>query len=127
LVAPVVVLSSAPLPGTPALVDDPAEVVRDQAKVVFLCAGLAPENLVTFTTALAASGHPGVVLLDSAKASPYTKAFLAAFKPERVELIGSFPEGRGEVERRLELRTARAMDWAAGPLQALWRGLFPKA
>jgi hypothetical protein len=127
LVAPVVVLSNAPLTGTLAQVDDPAEAVRDRAKVVFLCAGLAPEKLVTFTTAVAASGHPGVVLLDSAKATPYTKAFLAAFKPERIELIGSGPEGRSEVERRLEVRVARVMDWTAGPPQALWRELYPKA
>lgn len=128
LTASVVVLLNAPLSGTlaepePRLVGE----VGQREKTVFLARGLSPENLITFTTTVAASGHPGVVLLDTPKASPYTKTFLAALKPERVHLIGAFPEGRGEVERRLDVKTTPTMTWTHGPPRALWRELFPKA
>jgi hypothetical protein len=125
LTALVAVLASAP--GTPPAVSEPAGAVAHREKIVFLGGQLAPEDLVTFTTTLAASRHPGVVLLDSAKASPYTKAYLAAFQPERVELIGTFPEGRVEVERRLEIQTKRMTAWTGGLPRDLWREVFPKA
>jgi hypothetical protein len=128
LAAMLVFLIDTPLSGTPS---DPekgpgkAPVRNDQ--VVFLARGLSPEKLATFTATFAASGHPGIVLLDSAPASRYTKTYLAAIQPERVYLVGSFPDGPGEVERRLGVKIAATLTWTNGPPRALWRELFPKA
>src|SRR5262249_54312514 len=76
----------APLAGTaPPPKGEPSPPAAHRDKVVFLAGDVSTEELVTFTTAVAARGHPGVVLLDSMKASQYTKAYLAAFKPENVQ------------------------------------------
>jgi hypothetical protein len=92
-------------------------------KVVFLGGELAPEELLLFTAAMAASGNPGVALLDSARIDPYQKAFLASFQPERVIPVGLFPHGPSEVERRLEVKPAPGH----ATTRALARSLFPKA
>jgi hypothetical protein len=96
-------------------------------RVVFLGGNLPDENLIAFTSGVAASGHPGVVLFDSAKSNAYTKDFLANFQPERVLPVGSFPEGVAELERRLDRTVAPALAWKRGPPDALWQVLFPKA
>src|SRR5262249_46580847 len=70
---------------------------------------------------------PGVVLLDSAKSSPYTKMYLSEMRPERVQLVGEFPEGRAAVERRLDVTTIQTMAWDHAQPRALWGELFPKA
>src|SRR5438552_3508789 len=44
-------------------------------RTVFLAGNLAPENLVTFTAHVVASGRSEVVLLDTPNATPYNKAF----------------------------------------------------
>jgi hypothetical protein len=44
-----------------------------------------------------------------------------------VQLVGSFPEGRGEVERRLDIKATQIQTWTHGPPRNLWRDLFPKA
>jgi hypothetical protein len=121
-------LAGTPLPGTPPrgeLRGKLAAIPSD--KVVFLGGDLSPENLLTFTTTIAASGHASVVLLDSSKASSSTRSYLSAFGPERVQPIGSFPEGRSELERRLGVKMAPVMAWTHGPPRALWREMFPKA
>src|SRR5262249_58096319 len=61
-------------PGTPA----------GNERTVFLGGQLSEEQLVSFTTNVAASGRSGVVLLDSVKASPSLKAFLGEYKPGRI-------------------------------------------
>jgi hypothetical protein len=128
LAALAVVPLGAPLCGTRA---EPEPAAGDKEagreKTVFLAGGLTPENLTVFTAALGASRHPGVVLIDTLKSSPYTKTFLTAFAPARVHLVGSFPEGRAEVERRLDVKTMPTMSWTHGPPRNLWRELFPKA
>jgi hypothetical protein len=128
LAALAVVLLSAPLSGTlaePERTSNEKEACRE--KTVFLAGGLTPENLTVFTATLGASRHPGVVLIDTLKSSPYTKTFLTGLAPERVYLVGSFPEGRTEVERRLDTKTMPTMTWTHGPPRNLWRKLFPKA
>jgi hypothetical protein len=122
-----IALLGAPPSGTPPNPDEPAAAAARPEKVVFLGGGLSPENLVCFMANLVASRHPGVVLLDSVKASRYLKEYLRTFQPERVQLIGSFSEGPGEVERRLNVKGAPAREWTEGPPRALWQELFPKA
>jgi len=51
---------------------------------VFLSSGLSEEELLTFTTNVVASGHPGAILIDSPTAKPYLSAFLEAFQAHRV-------------------------------------------
>ncbi len=121
------------LPGKPADsrgygATQPAEALPAASqREVFLAGKLSNENLITLTTAVRASGHPGVVLLDSAKSSTYTKAFLTAFRPERIIPVGSFPEGIPDLERRLDVTTAPPLAWEPGPPLALWKALFPRA
>jgi hypothetical protein len=96
-------------------------------KQVFLGGNLSDEQVVTFTATVVASGHPGVVLLDSAKASAPAKDFLAAFRPDRVIPVGSFPEGITDLERRLNISPEAVLPWKRGPPTALWAMLFPRA
>src|SRR5438445_8878989 len=71
-----------PNPRAPAREAAP-EAARTE-RVVFVGGGLEEVELLTFTVTLAASAHPGVMLLDSPKESSYLKAFLAAYRPEQV-------------------------------------------
>jgi hypothetical protein len=101
--------------------------VARSERVVFLGGGLGEEELLTFTATLAAAEHPSVVLLDSPKNGPYLKAFLAAFRPEQVVPVGSFPDGVPDLEKRLGVKTSPALQWKRGPPAALWKELFPRA
>jgi hypothetical protein len=94
---------------------------------VFLGGQLSDEDTVTFTTTVVASGHPGAVLISSAKAASPTKSFLAAFQPDRVIPVGSFPEGITELERKLNVTVAPRIPWKRGPPTGLWKALFPRA
>lgn len=96
-------------------------------RVVFLGGGLVDENLISFTANVAASGHPGVVLLDTPNSSAHTRAFLERFGPERVIPVGSFPEGITDLERRLGRSVAPLLAWKRGRPAALWQALFPTA
>jgi hypothetical protein len=96
-------------------------------RVAFLAGNLADEDLIAFTAALGASHHPGVLLLDAPKLRPATKEFLAAFRPQRVIPVGSFPDGVPELERQLAVTAAPAMEWKRGPPAELWKMLFPHA
>jgi hypothetical protein len=94
---------------------------------VFLGGGLSDEGVITFTTTVLASGHPGVVLLDSEKLGSPCKNFLAALRPERVIPVGSFPDGITELERKLNATVAPRIPWMRGPPIGLWNALFPRA
>jgi hypothetical protein len=96
-------------------------------RVVFLGGGLSAEDTVVFTAAVAASGHPGVVLLDHPKSRGFAKAFLGAFGPERVVPVGLFPERAVDLERRLGVPTTPVLTWQRGPPTLLWQALFPRA
>jgi hypothetical protein len=56
---------------------------------VFLASGLSEEELLTFSTTMAASGHPGVMLMSSTQANPYLLAFIETFKTRTMIPIGS--------------------------------------
>jgi hypothetical protein len=94
---------------------------------VFVGGHLSDENTIAFTATVAASGHPGLVLLDSTQNAPHLKHFLASFRPERVIPVGSFPDGITDLERRLNVTTAPAISWKRGPPTELWKVLFPQA
>lgn len=122
-------LLGGPIPGTGSPADSLwANPARTQPRrIVFLAGKMAEENLVAFTASVAASGHPGIVLLDTAKTSPHNKVFLASYKPERVVPVGSFPDGLTDLERRLEVKSDPIRPWKQGPSVELWKTLFPKA
>ncbi len=94
---------------------------------VFLGGGLGDEETIGLTAAVAASGHPGAVLLDTPKSNPSAKDFLAHFRPERVIPVGSFPDGIHDLERRLNVMAGPVVPWKRGPPEALWKVLFPTA
>jgi hypothetical protein len=117
-------LVGGPTPGEPASLTPPLQTANDQ--VVFLCGRLDPEELLTLTCAVAAAEHPGVVLLDSPKSTPYNKAFLTSFHPERVIPVGTFPDGLADIEQRLGVKTIAPIAWEHGPAFDLWAMLLPR-
>jgi hypothetical protein len=78
---------------------DPTRVGAD--RVVFLADGLPDEERVAFTAALAGSGHPGVVLLDSEKSRAFNKKYLEQFQPRQLIPITSFAPAVNEVCKAL--------------------------
>jgi hypothetical protein len=96
-------------------------------RVAFLASNLTPDNLVTLTANVAASGDPGVVLVDSPRDRRYLKAFLEAYRPSGVIPVGSFPDGAGPLERTLNVKVPEVVDWRSGSPDALWKLLFQKA
>jgi hypothetical protein len=117
-------LVGGPTPGEPAFLTPPLHTATDRD--VFLCGGLGQEELLTLTCAVAAAEHPGVVLLDSPKSAPYNKAFLAAFHPERVIPVGTFPDGLADLEHRLNVKTMAPVVWEHGQALDLWKILLQR-
>jgi hypothetical protein len=109
-------------PPTPTLAQG-AEAARD----VFLVGTLPDEDLLTLTTAVTASGHPGVILLDSPRFNRYTTAFLQAFQARQVVPVGSFPRGEADLDRRLPVEHLPICSWEQGPPAGLLKSLFPEA
>jgi hypothetical protein len=117
------------LAGALSLPERTAGVIPDTTateRIVFLAGGLSHDELVAFTSAVAASAHAGVVLLDSPEQSMYVKSFLATYRPGRIIPVGSFPQGLDDLERRLTIKTAPALKWRRGPPGELWKALFPE-
>ena len=81
------------------------------ARTVFLAGGLSPEQLLILSTNIAASEHPGILLLDSGKTTPHHKRFLAGMHVEQLVPIGCFNEDAGEIEQRLGVATAPPLEW----------------
>ena len=77
--------------------------------------------LIQFGAALAAADPSALMLLDSECLSPYTRAFLAAYRPAHVIPVGAFPDGVPEVEARLRFAADPPLGWSDGPPLALWR------
>ena len=109
----------------------PEEIVRwadpglaDSDKVVFLAGNLTDEDRITLTSALAASGHPGVVLFDSHDSETPTEVFLKEFRPARVIPVGAFPQGISNLEERLHCKTVAAQAWQPGQSGGLWQALL---
>ncbi len=112
-------------PPPPAAAPAPAGP-RQAGGVVYLGGGLSDEGLIALGSAVAAS--PGsVLLLDSPPLSAYLRDFLADYRPERVVPVGTFAEGKGDLEKRLGVRVDDPIAHDAGPPTALWKRVFPKA
>jgi len=94
-------------------------------KIVYLGGVLSDEETLVFTSAVAAADPQAVVLFDSPATSPYLKAFLTAFDPERVVPVGSFCDGLDDLRSRLGRATAEPLAWEGRP-RALWAALFPR-
>jgi hypothetical protein len=95
-------------------------------RVVFLAGGLASEDLIAFSANLAASGHSGLLLIDSPCAR-LNSQFLSQFRPRCIVPVGTFPDGTLELERRLGARVTPVVPWNNDPSPELWRSLFPTA
>ncbi len=96
-------------------------------RTVYLARNLSDEQSIVVGSALAAWRPDNVLLLDSRKATPYLKAFLAAYKPTRVVTVGGEFEERTDLESRLDVKT-ETMDAGAFERPArLWASLFHRA
>jgi hypothetical protein len=96
-------------------------------RVVYLGGGLSPQDLVPVAAAVAAAGENGILLLDSPKATPYTRAFLSAYHPDRVVPVGTFPQRGADVGRRLDVHPGPELACEDGRPTGLWHALFPRA
>ncbi len=105
----------------------PTPAAAHGERTIFLAGQMSDEELIAFTTAVAASPNPGVVLLDSPAAAKTTRAFLQAFQPDQLVPVGEFPESVADMEERLGLKTAPRRAWQRGPPKALERALYPLA
>jgi hypothetical protein len=99
----------------------------ERERIVFLGGDLGEESLIAFTANVAASAHPGVVLLDTPKFSKYTKNFLDAYQADRVIPVGEFPDGLPDLKQRLGVSAAKPIGWQHAPPTAFWNTLFPHA
>jgi hypothetical protein len=97
------------------------------AGVVFLANGLAETDLISFTANMAASGHPGVALVDGPKCRKGVHAFLAAAQYKQVIPVGTCTENKDELKQRLNVEVARTQPWQHGPSRELWKMWFPRA
>lgn len=115
-------------PATPAIdvVPAPAPPPKPE-RIVYLAGNLGPDDLLAFSTAVAASSKPGLLLVDRPLATVYTKAFLAAYQPDKVVPVGHFPYGQGDLKRRLGVDLFPVLEWQGGHPEALWHALFPRA
>jgi len=112
-------------PSSPAVPQDCS--APPSARTVLVGCNLSDEQRVIFTAAVAASGHPGVVLLDSPQTSDDHASFLAAFKPDQIVAVGSLPDGIVDLERRLGASVTRLLPWSKGQPVSLWQALFKQA
>ena len=108
----------APVARSTAPVSPPSE------RLVFLARDPADENLIVLGATLAAWREDSVLLLDSTKASPYLKSFLAAYKPASVIPVGGDADGIADLEQRLNVKTSSPLSGTPGPPLTLWRSLF---
>ncbi len=104
----------------------PREPAQNE-RIVYLARDLEDEQLVVLGSALAAWRPNSVLLLDSSKASPYLKAFLASYTPAQVIPIGSNADDLAEMERRLDIKASAPLLWTHGQPATLWRSLFKQA
>jgi hypothetical protein len=109
-----------PRPDAPA----PPADAAPPGRTVFLARGLADEALLPLSVAAAA--HGDLLLLDADAAAPHLRAFLAAYRPDRVVPVGDF-QGR-DPATRFGVPTAGPVHCGRGlPLTVgFWRRLFPR-
>ena len=124
-IAALAALSLAPLPASPTPEAVPS--VPRTERVVFLGGRLGEAEAIAFTSAVAATGHPGTVLFDTPTTRPYLKGYFAAVKPELVVPVGGFAESSRELSGRFGCAVAPAVVTQDGRPTGLWKALFPKA
>lgn len=113
----------------------PPAAAPEGERIVYLARDLPDEHLIVLGATLAAWRTGGVadwrtesvLLLDSTKATPYLKAFLAAYKPAKVIPIGGEANNSAELERRLDIKLSPPLTWTHGQPLALWHSLFHRA
>jgi hypothetical protein len=103
-----------------------SRILTNRDKVVFLAGNLTDEDRITFTSALAASDHPGVLLFESHESEAPTEVFLKEWQPVRVIPVGAFPRGVPDWEERLHCKTSPAQSWQPGKAGGLWQTLFSR-
>jgi len=107
--------------------DTPApQAAARPKKTVYLAGALSHEEALVFTSAVAGADPRAVVLFDSPITTPYLKAYLATFAPERVVPVGSFRDGVADLRGRLDRPTDAPLGWEHGRPRALWAALFPR-
>jgi hypothetical protein len=109
---------------TPAARPTSPQAPAPPERLVYLARDLSDENLIVLGAALAAWREQSVLLLDSAKATPYLKSYLAAARPARVIPVGGDADTVGELERRLDMKASAPLTWTRGQPLTLWRSLF---
>lgn len=107
--------------------DRTSEQKTQQDRPVYIGGGLNDEKLILFSTCLAASRKPAVLLIDTPKMSKPNQEFLKAYQATQLIPVGSFPEGVADLEQRSGMKAAPSLEWKRGPPAALWQELFPKA
>jgi len=88
-------------------------------RTVFLTGQLSEDQTLLVTTALAASGHPGVVLFDTEGTAKYTRDFLHRFEAAELVAVGD----KHDVAKQYNLPVSASF----GNVQALQQALFAKA
>lgn len=111
----------------PAAHQAPGSPVVAPARTVYLAGDLDEEELIAFTANLHGSGDAGVPLLNGSRTSQGNRAFLAAYQPEQLILVGPTAEKIPDLEKRLGQRVAQRLPWKRGPPSDLWKRWFPKA
>jgi hypothetical protein len=127
LAVPAFGLTADPPPAALASANQPADDNGRAARTVYVAGGLSDEQLIQLTANLAACGLPGVLLIDSHQADAQQRHFLAAYRPDRVIPIGSFPDGVADLERRLGVKIGQVVPWQRGQPANLWKAFFPHA
>jgi hypothetical protein len=105
----------------------PAPAAAHGERSVYLAGQLSDEALVSFTTAVAGSPRPGVVLFDSVATTKTTRAFLDAFQPEQFVPVGTFADTVTELDERFGHRPTTIHTWQRGPPAELEREFYPLA
>lgn len=106
--------------------ETPPSKPASATKTVYLADGFNGEDLLAFTTAVAAGAPDAVVLVHDSKSEKSNRAFLAAFKPDRVIPVGTFANGVN-AERLGVHEVTKAVPWSRGPPEGLWDSLFTRA
>jgi hypothetical protein len=123
LICSSVIVLTFPVFGAAAAPVDPAGSER----IVYLARDLADEQLIVLSATLAAWRPESVLLLDSSKASPYLKSFLATYKPVQIIPVGTDADSVADLEGRLDIKATAPLAWSHGHPLALWRSLFNRA
>jgi hypothetical protein len=99
-----------------------AAPAADAKRTVYVLRGLGDRDRIVVSAAVAAAGD-AVVLLDSPKLTRYTKAFLAAYHPDRVVVLADSSDGLAEVEERMGMNATTVVVRSRGPPVAPWSSL----